>query len=157
MPCAEKKPRVRFTYFVATRILRSWVWRKAVATSSMSAMLRTSIQACGTATTTLAWPKPSGSISTTLAVGIGDHLAHQVLAGDAKMHGAGGKLRRDLGSREIGDLDAVEPGDGAAIVARAARLDQRQAGAREEGFGVLLQPALGRHGQHQRRTHAPPP
>ena len=57
------------------------------------------------------------------------------------------KLRGDFGGREIGDLDAVEPGDRAAIVARAARLDQRQAGAREERLGVFLQPALGRHGE----------
>src|SRR5437660_332228 len=65
MPNPEKKSRVRFTYLVATRILRSCLSRNAVATSSRSAMLRTSIQACGTATTTLAWPKPSASISTT--------------------------------------------------------------------------------------------
>src|SRR2546421_299055 len=65
MPNPEKKSRVRFTYLVATRILRSWRRRNAVATSSRSAMLRTSIQACGTATTTLAKPKPSPSITTT--------------------------------------------------------------------------------------------
>ena len=59
------------------------------------------------------------------AVGVRDHLAHQVFAGDAEMHGAGRELRGDFGGRQIGDLDAVEPGDGAAIVARAARLDQR--------------------------------
>ena len=73
------------------------------------------------------------------------------------MHGALRELRGDFGGREIGDLDAVEPGDGAAIVARAARLDQREAGAGEEGLGVLLQPALGRHGEDQRRAHAAPP
>ena len=91
------------------------------------------------------------------AVGVGDHLAHQILAGDAEMHGARRELRGDFGGREIGDLDAVEPGDGAAIVARPARLDQREAGAREEGFGVFLQPAFRRHGEHQRRAHAAPP
>ena len=48
-------------------------------------MLRTSIQACGTATTTLAKPKPSPSISTTRCLGARDHLAHQILAGDAEM------------------------------------------------------------------------
>ena len=68
------------------------------------------------------------------------------------MHGAGGKLRGDFGGRKIGDLDAVEAGDGAAIVARAARLDQRKPGAGEEGFRVFLQPALGRHGEYQARS-----
>ena len=90
-------------------------------------------------------------------VGVGDLLAHQVLAGDAEMHGAGRELRGDFGGRQIGDLDAVEAGDGAAIVARAARLDQIEPRAREEGFGVFLQPALGRHGEHQRRAHDAPP
>ncbi len=90
-------------------------------------------------------------------VGIRDHFAHQILAGDAEMHGAGGELRRDFRRRQISDLDAVEAGDGAAIVARAARLDQRKPRAREEGFGVFLQPAFRRHGQHQRRSHDAPP
>ena len=62
-----------------------------------------------------------------LPVGIEDHLAHQVLAGDAEMHGALAELRGDFRRREIGDLDAVEAGDGAAIVARAARLDEFEA------------------------------
>ena len=42
-------------------------------------------------------------------VGIGDHLAHQVLAGDAEMHRALPELRRDFGGRKIGDLDAGKP------------------------------------------------
>ena len=71
-------------------------------------MVRTSIQACGTATTTLAWPKPSRQQLHAL-VGIRDHLADQVLAGDAEMGGALRELGGDLGGREIGDLDAVEP------------------------------------------------
>ena len=44
-------------------------------------------------------------------VGVGDHLAHQILAGDAEMHGAGASCAGDLGGRQIGDLDAVETGD----------------------------------------------
>jgi hypothetical protein len=36
------------------------------------------------------------------------------------MRRAARQLRSDLARREIGDLDIVEPGDGAAIVARAA-------------------------------------
>ena len=41
------------------------------------------------------------------------------------------ELRGDLGGRQISHLD-VEARDRAAIIPRAARLDQRQAGAREE-------------------------
>ena len=55
-------------------------------------------------------------------VGIGDGLAHQILAGDAEMHRAARKLRGDLARREIGDLDIVEAHHGAAIFAGAARL-----------------------------------
>jgi hypothetical protein len=118
-------------YLVATRIRRLCWARKPVVTSSRSAMVRTSIQACGTATTTLALPKPSCR-SAARACRHRDAFAHQVFAGDAEMHRAARQLRGDLARREIGDLDIVEPGDGAAIVARAARLDQRKAGAREE-------------------------
>src|SRR5260370_1412826 len=52
-------------YLVATRIRRLCCSRKPEATSSRSAMVRTSIQACGTATTTLALPKPRLSIKST--------------------------------------------------------------------------------------------
>ena len=92
-------------------------------------MLRTSIQACGTATTTLAKPKPSPSIMHHALVHVGDRLAQQILAGDAEMDRALRQRAGDLGGRQIGDLDAGQAGDRAAIVARAARLDQLQAGA----------------------------
>ena len=49
-----------------------------------------------------------------------------------KMHRALRQQMRDLGRRQIGDLDAGQIGDRAAIVARAARLDQLEPGAREE-------------------------
>ena len=88
-------------------------------------MVRTSIQACGTATTTLALPKPRLSIKQHALVGIGNAFTQQILAGDAEMHHAARQLRGDFARREIGDLDIVEAGDGAAIVARAARLRQR--------------------------------
>ncbi len=101
-----------------------------MATSSRSAMVRTSIQACGTATTTLALPKPRPSISSDALVGVRDALAHQVLAGDAEMDRAARQLRGDLAGREIGDLDIVEAGDGAAIIARAARLRRASGPAR---------------------------
>ena len=52
----------------------------------------TSIQACGMATTTLAWPKPSGVKSSTLRSASAMRLAHQILAGDAEMSRAGGEL-----------------------------------------------------------------
>ena len=113
-------------------------------------MLRTSIQACGTATTTLAKPKPSPVMHDDAPVRLRDHLAHQILAGDAEMHRALAELRGDFGGGQIGDLDAVEACDGAAIVAGAARLDEFEAGAGEEAFGVLLQPALRRHGENER-------
>ena len=89
-------------------------------------MVRTSIQACGTATTTLALPKPSAVDQQHALVGVDDAFAHQILAGDAEMHRAARQLRGDLARREIGDLDIVEAVDGAAIVAGAARLCQRQ-------------------------------
>ena len=71
------------------------------------------------------------------------------------MHGALRQQLRDLGGREIGHLDVRQVGDGAAIVARAARLDQLEPGALEERLGVLLQAALGRHRDHERRAHFP--
>ena len=86
-------------------------------------MLRTSIQACGTATDV-------GKAEAQLvdehdaAVGVGNKLAHQVLAGDAKMHRALPELHGDLRRREVGDLDAGEAGDAAAVVADAPRLDE---------------------------------
>ncbi len=90
-------------------------------------------------------------------VGVRDHLAHQILAGDAEMDGAGRELAGDFGGRQISDLDAVETGDGAAIVARAARLDQRKPRAREESFRIFLQAALGGNGEDQRRAHGASP
>ena len=45
------------------------------------------------------------------AVGVGERLADQVLAGDAEMHAAGLELVHDLRRREIHDLDAVEAFD----------------------------------------------
>ena len=85
-------------------------------------------------------------------VGVRNAFAHQVFAGDAEMHHAARELRGDLARREIGDLDIVEARDGAAIVARAARLCQRKARAREERFGVFLQPAFGRNGENEGRA-----
>jgi hypothetical protein len=80
-------------------------------------------------------------------------LADLVLAGDAEMHAALRQLRGDVGGREVGDLDAGHAGDRAAIFARAARLHQLEAGAREELLGIFLQPPLGRHREHERRAH----
>ena len=120
-------------------------------------MPRTSIQACGTATTTLAKPKPSASIITT-------RLSMSAIVSRSKSSPVTPRWIVPCASapaisrgREISDLDAGQARDRAAIVARAARLDQRQAGAGEERLGVLLQPALGRHGDDERRAHAAPP
>ncbi len=91
-------------------------------------------------------------------IGTRDHFPHQILAGDAEMHHALAELLGDFRGREVSDLDAVEALDGAAIVARAARLDQFEPGAREEGFSVLLQAAFRRHGKKERRVaHDAPP
>ena len=92
-----------------------------------------------------------------LPVGVGDHLAHQILAGDAEMDGALRELRGDFRRRQIGDLDAVKSGDGAAVVARSARLDELKPGARKEGLGVLLQAAFRGDGEKKRGAHAAPP
>src|SRR5215472_12345569 len=74
------------------------------------------------------------------------------------MHGALAELLGDLWGRQVGDFNAVEPSDGAAIVAGAARLDEIKAGAGEEGFRVLLQPALRRHRENESRgAHGAPP
>jgi len=86
-----------------------------------------------------------------------DHFAQQILAGDTEVHSALRQLPGDLGRRKIRHLDVLQPGDGAAIVARAARLDEWQPGTGEERFGVLLQAALGRHCNDERRAHAPLP
>jgi len=70
-------------------------------------------------------------------VGVGNGLTHQVFAGDAEMDHATRQLPGDFARREIGDLDIVEPGDGAAIVPRAARFCQCKSGAGEESLGVF--------------------
>ena len=49
------------------------------------------------------------------------------------------------------------PAIGAAIFARAARLDELQPRAREEGLGVFLQPAFRRHREHEGRAHGGAP
>ena len=69
------------------------------------------------------------------------------------MHRALRQQQRDLRSREIGDLDAGQALDRAAIVALAARLDQLEPGAREERVGVLLQAALGGHRDDEGAAH----
>ena len=114
-------------------------------------MARTSIQACGDGDDDIGAPEAERRQQRQPLVGVGDFFAHQVLAGHAEMDGAGGELADDLGSREIGDFDARQVGDGAAIVARAASLHELQAGAGEERRGVFLQPPLGRHGEDERR------
>ena len=87
-----------------------------------------------------------------------DHLAHQILAGDAEMHGALAELLGDLGRRQISHLDAVEAGDGAAIVAGAARLDQFEAGAGKKASAFCCsRPFDGTARRSGARVHAAPP
>ena len=85
----------------------------------------------------------------------GNYFPHQILAGDAEMHRApAASVAGDLGRRQERHLDAVEPRHGAAIVARAARLDEVEAGAGEKRLGVLLQPAFRRHREDE-GAHGP--
>src|SRR5262249_60172867 len=90
-------------------------------------------------------------------VGLRDHLAHQILASDAEMHRALAELLGDFRCRKICNLDTVESGNGAAIVARAARLDELQPGTGEEVLRVLLQPALGGDSENEPPAHDAPP
>ena len=120
-------------------------------------MLRTSIQACGTATTTLAKPKPSPSISTTRRSASGIISRSRSSPVTPRWIDPCASALGDLGGRQIGDLHVRQIRDRAAIVANAARLDQRKPGAGEERLGVLLQAALGRHRDDERRAHAASP
>ena len=111
-------------YLVATRILRSWWWRKAVRDivdighgAHIDPGLRHGDNDVGKA-------EAEAFDEHDALVGIGDHFADEIFAGDAEMHGARRELRGDFGGRQIGDLDIVEAGDRAAIVARATRLDR---------------------------------
>src|ERR1700722_12777626 len=65
------------------------------------------------------------------------------------MRGSGGKLADDLRRREISDLDARQPGDRAAIVARAPPLHELEPGAGEESVGCLLQSPLRGDGEDE--------
>ena len=85
---------------------------------------------------------------------VGDHLAHQIFAGDAEMRRALCELRGDIRRGKIGDFHIVEAGDAAAVFPRAARLDEAETGAREKGFGVFLQAAFRRHRKDKRTAHA---
>ena len=86
--------------------------------------------------------------------GIGKAFAHKVLAGDAKVRGAGGKLLHDLGGRQEGHFNAGDFAQHAAIIACAAPLHKVEARAGEKRERVLLQASLGGDGQHQRRGFA---
>ena len=88
-------------------------------------------------------------------VGNGNHLTNEILAGKPKMHATLRQPVHDLGSRKKYHLDARQVGDGATVVARAARLGQIEPGSREERFGVGLQTALGRHCDDKRSAHEP--
>ena len=72
------------------------------------------------------------------------------------MRRAGGELADDLGRGDIGDLDARQASDRAAIVARAASLHEFKPSPGEERRGSLLQSPLGGDRQHE-RTFGPVP
>src|ERR1700692_4445285 len=102
-------------------------------------MVRTSIQALGAATTTLAWPKPSGLKSSSRASTSGTFSRSRSSPATPKCAAPAASWPEDLARRDIGDLDARQPGDGAAIVARSPPLDEFEPGAGEERGGGLLQ------------------
>ena len=83
-------------------------------------------------------------------IGVGDLLAHQILAGDAEMRRAARELADDFRGREIGHFHAGQVDDRAAIVARAAPLHEFQPCPGEERGRVLLQPALRGDGEDER-------
>ena len=86
---------------------------------------------------------------------VGHRLLDLVAAGDAEMDRAGADLAGDLRRRQIGDLDAGDAGDAAAIAPRRAGLDELEPGAAKARGVVLLQAALGGDGEDQRRAHRP--
>ena len=86
-------------------------------------------------------------------VGVGDGLAHQVLAGDAEMNCAARKLRSDFACGKIGDLDIVVAHHRAAILAGATRFGERKPGMGEKPFGVFLQAPLRGDRKNERRAH----
>ena len=88
----------------------------------------------------MAWPKPELGQQFDLGLRLG--LDDEVFAGDAEMRGARGEILDDFRCGQEGDLDIVDAGEHAAIVARAARLLHDEAGAGEKGVGVFLQAAL---------------
>ena len=79
-------------YLVATRILRSWCWRNAVATSSISAMhphVDPGLRYCDNH---IGEAESEALNQHHTAVRIRDHFPHQVFAGDAEMNSAGSEL-----------------------------------------------------------------
>ena len=98
----------------------------------MSATSLTSIQHFGTATTTSARPNPKRLQERHALGGVGDVLAHQVLAGDAQVRVPAIELGDDLGGGDERHLDAGDILDLAAIAAVVARLAQLEAGAGEK-------------------------
>ena len=90
------------------------------------------------------------------ALRIGNFLAHQVFARDAKMHRPLRQQVDDLGRREIRNLNAGKIGDGAAVVARPARLDELEPGASKERFRVRLQASFRRHRDDEGLAHGEP-
>ena len=94
MPCArEEAARVRLTYLVATRILRSCLQAERGGDiveighgAHVDPGLRHRHDDIGVA-------EAERLEQHDARVGVGDHLAHQVFAGDAEMHGA---LRQQL-------------------------------------------------------------
>src|SRR5690606_2150963 len=83
---------------------------------------------------------------------VGDCLAHQILAGDAKVDAALAELARDLRRRQESDLDVIAALDPGAVAAFVVGLDDGEAGAGQRFQRLVLEATLG--GQRDGDRHA---
>src|SRR5690606_21569022 len=98
-------------------------------------------------------PEPEPGEDKDAPAPVRDRLAHQVLAGDAEMDVAGGKLAGDLSRGGDGARARAAPDAAAAIAARVALL-HAEARADEKRLGILHHAALGGQRENE-RAHRP--
>ena len=147
MPWPAKKRRVRLTYLVAT-VEPPPVPRPEVGGDVVEVFhVATSIHASRHRDHDVAVAEAERQDELDLRLPVGDRLLDLVAPGDAEMHGAGADLARDLGRREVGDLDAGEARDAARDSCGRCPPARGRARPREERRGVLLQPSLGGDGE----------
>ncbi len=156
----EKMPREIDVFGRDTHPLARVGREKATATSSRSAMVRTSIHACGTATMTLAWPKPSGARSSHFesASGMLSRTRSSPVTPRCAVPAARCVTISDVETKATSTLS--RPAILAPVIAGATALHELQSGARKERGRILLQTAPWR-GQRERaggssRRSSPP-